>query len=79
MQSRRFRKYRILFTALLLASCNSWHENHSFTQATEKKTIKPSIDVPISHDAWTIWRCKDGSTLKTRFKDHRGRLLELYY
>lgn len=79
MRSRRLKKYRILFTAFLLASCDSWHENHSFAEPTGKETSQSTIALPIDHNTWTIWRCKDGSTLKTRFKDHRGHLLELNY
>lgn len=78
MPFKHVTKYGVMLIAVSLISCTALRDNSS-APSTDKKTTRSAINSALDQSTWTTWRCKDGSTLKTRFKGHDRRLMELNY
>ncbi len=79
MPSKHVTKYLLPLIAVSLIACTSVPDERSSPPRKNHEKKPSAVRLPLAHNRWTIWRCKDGSKLETRFKGHGERLLELKY
>ncbi|SUO93826.1 MliC family protein [Suttonella ornithocola] len=71
--------FLFLFPLLLVACAGKQQPaNLSLTDSLETEPVH-MIKLPINHNSWRNWQCRDGQTLQTRYQDAQGKTLLLRY